>query len=520
MQMFSGSINSLKNGIRLWTRSSLKKRLILYFLAIIVIMTALNIYPYYSISVLMNRMSSTFELNVQLNQLNNTLEQLNYAYENYLETKHSKSLDDYYRYSNELWNQANAIRIDNSSMDNMLVMKDIRNMIDNYLDETNAAVTARRARMVDSYLYHYEESAKIHQYIVEYIHKLNNNMFFQNTDRYTSVRKSIQLVQTFNIGVILTIIVLTVVLILWFTYRITKPIFELSRAADEITRGNFNVPSVLVTSNDEIGIMAEAFNRMTASIREYINEINEKVELERRLQEKEMENLIIRTNLREAELHALQSQINPHFLFNTLNAGAQLAMMEGADRACSFIENAAELFRYNMRNLDKPVTIGDELRNVENYMHLLNERFADKIEFTLEKDDSTLDRKIPCMILQPIVENAYIHGVGDLERLGKISLSVKKQDGYAAISIKDNGKGMSRDKINEILNGTSGGDPANEKPAATAGEKSRHEGHTNGIGLNNIISRLKIFYSRDDILSIHSEPGHGTEVVLRIPMED
>jgi len=503
-------VNGVMNKMHLWHRGSLKKRLILYFMVIIVIMSALNVYPYYSISVLMNRMSSTFELNVELNQLNNTLEQLNHAYENYLETKHSKNLDDYYRYSHDLWVQANAIKIDNSSMENMLVMNDIRNMISNYINEMDLAVSARRARMVDSYLYHYEESTKIRQYIVEYIQKLNNTMFFQNTDRYTSVRKSIQLVQTLNIGVISAIFLLTIVLIFWFTYRITKPIFELSKAADEITHGNFNVPSVLVTSNDEIGIMAEAFNRMTASIREHINEINEKAVLERRLQEKEMENLIIRTNLREAELHALQSQINPHFLFNTLNAGAQLAMMEGADRACSFIENAAELFRYNMRNLDKPVTIGDEFRNVENYMHLLNGLFADKIEFILEKDEAILDRKIPCMILQPIVETAYIHGISDVEYQGKISLSAGHQDGYAIISIMDNGKGMSAERVREILSG------GTVEEADTGG---RHEGHTNGIGLNNIHSRLKIFYSQEDILEIHSEPGQGTRVVLHIPME-
>lgn len=500
----------MMNKMHLWRRNSLKRRLILSFLVIIIIMSALNIYPYYSISVLMNRMSSTFELNVELNQLNNTLEQLNYAYESYLETKHSKSLDDYYRYSHNLWEQANAIQIDNSSMDNVLVMNDIRNMISNYLSEMDAAVSARRARMVDPYLKHYEESAKIHQYIVEYIQKLNNTMFFQNTDRYTSVRKSIQLVQALNFGVIFSILALTLVLIFWFTYRITKPIFELSKAADEITHGNLNVPRVLVTSDDEIGIMAEAFNRMTESIREHINEINEKAVLERRLQEKEMENLIIRTNLREAELHALQSQINPHFLFNTLNAGAQLAMMEGADRACTFIENAAELFRYNMRNLDKPVTIGDEIRNVENYMHLLNERFADKIEFVMEKDESILDRRIPCMILQPIVENAYIHGISDMETQGRISLSARREKGHAIISIRDNGKGMSGERIREILQGG----------AVEADAAGGHAGHTNGIGLNNVISRLKIFYSRDHIFEISSEPGKGTEVVLRIPLKE
>lgn len=478
-------------------------------MATIIIMSALNIFPYYTISVLMNRMSSTFELNVELNQLNTTLEQLDYAYESYLETKHSKSLDDYYRYSNDLRQKANAIHIENSDMNNTLVMKDIRNMISNYLEEMDEAVKARRSRMVDDYLFHHNESTKIHQYIVEYIQKLNNSLFFQNTDRYISVRKSISLVETLNIGVICSIFVLSMVLIFWFTYKITKPIFELSKAADEITHGNFNVPSVKVDSQDEIGVMAEAFNRMTESIREYINEINEKVGLERRLQEKEMENLIMRSNLREAELHALQSQINPHFLFNTLNAGAQLAMLEGADRACSFIENAAEMFRYNMRNLDKPVTVGDEIRNVENYMNLLGERFADRIECTISKEEKILNQKIPCMILQPIVENAFIHGIGDVEYPGRISLSAIRQGEYAEIIIRDNGKGMTDEKIHEILSGDI---------VERAESEGRHEGHTNGIGLNNIISRLKIFYSREDILDIFSEPEKGTEVVLRIPI--
>lgn len=499
------------NRVHLWHKGSLKKRLIIYFMSTIIIMSVLNLFPYYTITILMDRMSSTFELNVELNHLNKTLEQVNYAYENYLETKHSKSLDEYYRYSNDLKEEAEAIQIGNSSVDNILLMKDIRNMISNYQKEMDAAVMARRSRMVDDYLYHHNESTKIHQYIMEYIQKLNNSLFFQNTDRYMSVTKSIRLVETLNIGVICSIFVLSIVLIFWFTYKITKPIFELSRAADEITHGNFNVPSVKVDSNDEIGVMADAFNRMTESIRLYINEINEKVGLERQLQEKEMENLIIKSNLKEAELHALQAQINPHFLFNTLNAGAQLAMMEGADRACTFIENAAELFRYNMRNLDKPVTIGDELRNVENYMHLLNERFADRIEFTMTKEDIVLERKIPCMILQPIVENAFIHGIGDLEYLGKIGLDALYQDGCAVISIWDNGKGMTKEKIHEILSG----DSADKEEM-----ENRHAGHTNGIGMNNIISRLRIFYSKEDILNIYSEPGQGTEVVLCIPLKD
>jgi sensor histidine kinase YesM len=446
-------------------------------------------------------------MNIKLNSLNKTLEKLNSVYVSYLTTKHSKSLDDFYKYSVELSNESNAIKVDYVNVENALIMMDIKNLISNYLDRMNAAISARRSRMVDEYLLHDKESTKILMYINEYIQKLNNTLFLQNTDRYLAVKSKLYVVQMLNIGVILSIAVLNIVLILWFSYRLTRPIFELSRAADEITHGNFDVPDVKVDSKDEISVMAEAFNRMKGSIGQYIAEIRGKVELERRLQDKEMENLIIKSNLKEAELHALQSQINPHFLFNTLNAGAQLAMLEGADRACLFIENAAELFRYSMRNLDKNVTIGDELHNAENYMHVLNERFADKIELSLVKEEGITDTRIPCMILQPIIENAFIHGISDVEYTGRIDLKAERRDGFAIITIKDNGKGMSADKVREILGG--------------AGVRSRpdtaREGHTNGIGLDNILSRLRLFYGRDDVLDIISGPGLGTEVILRIP---
>ncbi|NLP45769.1 MAG: histidine kinase [Epulopiscium sp.] len=491
-----------------WNKHKLKKKLIAYFMATILLMSATSIFPFYTISTLMEQISTTFETNVKLNSLYKTLDQLHYVYEDYLTLKHSKSLDEYYKYYNKLKREADSIKMDYSNTQNMLIMKDIKNMISTYLNETDAAVMARRGRAIDEYRLHYYESNKIFGYINEYIQRLNNSLFIQNTDRYLSVKNSVYLVETLNIGVIFSIVLLNVILILWFTYKITKPIFALSQAADEITRGNYDVPRIKVEDDDEIGIMAKAFNRMTQSIREYVSEIKEKAELESMLKEQEMENLRIKNDLKEAELHALQTQMNPHFLFNTLNAGAQLAMLEGADRACTFIENAAELFRYNIRNLDHPVTIGDEIKNIENYMHLLKERFADKVEFILEKEERILDIKIPSMILQPIIENAWIHGLGDVEYTGIIKVRVYQSGSFAIISIKDNGKGMPQKKIQEILYGKKTDEQL--KPDAN---KSR----SNGFAIKNILSRLKIFYNQEEIMKIYSELGGGTEVVLKIP---
>lgn len=493
---------------RLWKENKLRKKLVIYFMATIILMGATNAYPLYTIKVLINQMSKTFEINEKLNNLYKTLEQFDYVYNDYLTSKYSTSLDQYYKYENELRKVTEDIKLNSLNSQHRITMKNIQNMVDTYLKATSKAVMARRGRAVDEYILYSKESAKVYQYIKEYIQGLNNSVFLDNTDHYLAVKNGFYLVETLNLVLILSIIIVNILLILWFTYSITKPITDLSKAAGEITKGNYNVASIKVESDDEIGIMAKAFNKMTDSIIQYVSEVKEKAELEGKLKEQELENAIMKSNLKEAELHALQSQINPHFLFNTLNAGAQIAMLEGADRACSFIEHAANIFRYNIRNLDRPVTVKDELKNIESYMYLLKERFADKIDFKIDFEESILDFKIPCLILQPIVENAIFHGLGDAEYTGMIYIKVIEEENFVKISIIDNGKGIAKEKIKEILSSekfTEGFDRIEKKESS------------NGIGLKNIFSRLKIFYNTDIRIDINSKLGYGTEIILYIP---
>ncbi|MEG1794958.1 histidine kinase [Clostridium sp.] len=493
----------------LWKENKLRKKLIIYFMATIILMGATNAYPLYTMKVLIEQMSKTFEMNEKLNTLHKTLEQFDYVYNDYLSSKYSTSLDQYYKYGNELRRATEAIKLDYLNSQHMIIMKNVKNMVDTYLNATNEAVMARRGRAVDEYLLYSKESAKVYQYIKESIQVLNNSVFLDNTDHYLAIRNGFYLVETLSIALILSIIVISILLILWFAYTITKPITELSQAAGEISKGNYNIYSIKVESDDEIGVMAEAFNKMSKSIIQNVSEIKEKAELEGKLKEQELENAIMKSNLKEAELHALQTQINPHFLFNTLNAGAQIAMLEGADRACAFIEHAANIFRYNIRNLDRPVTLRDEMNNIESYMYLLKERFADKIDFSISAEESILDLKIPCLILQPIVENAIFHGLGDAEYTGLININAVQNGNHAEISVKDNGKGMSKEKIKEILS-------REEIQEKTQDVVNKAQG--NGIGLNNIFSRLNIFYNTNIRIDIYSELGYGTEMILHIPI--
>ncbi len=219
-----------------------------------------------------------------------------------------------------------------------------------------------------------------------------------------------------------------------------------------------------------------------------------------------MQNLKMMSLLKEAELKFLQSQINPHFLFNTLNAAAQLAIIEGADKSSEFIENIAHLFRYNLKNMDELTALKDEIQYVNNYMQILKTRFGSRIEFYTDIDEATLDLMIPRIIIQPIVENAFIHGLQSLERNGEIHLNVKLLDDSIIIEVIDNGMGMDSSCIDSIL--------------CFAEENSMKKRHVTGIGISNVLHRLQLLFNIEDskeLISIESEVGSGTKVTLRLP---
>jgi two-component system sensor histidine kinase YesM len=219
----------------------------------------------------------------------------------------------------------------------------------------------------------------------------------------------------------------------------------------------------------------------------------------------------MQTLLNKAELQSLQSQINPHFLFNTLNAGVQLAMMEEADRTSFFLENLAAVFRYNVRPLDKEVTLFEEMGSVRAYIDLMRVRFGDMIQFKIIiEDQQVLQMMVPPLILQPIVENACIHGIGEKEEGGSILIHLYKDEDNV-IEVVDNGVGMSADTINRIFQKSAKGEIMDE---------CQTEGHTTGIGISNVIQRLRIYFKRDDVIHIVSAEGEGTRVIIRIPAKD
>ncbi len=482
-------------------KATLQKKLILAFSATSVIVLIMNIFMYQNINRLINRLDNIYRSNLSLNALEEALNNVQTNMTKYLDTKTTDAMEDYYR-SEQVYSDLISNLKDKTSNNNLLLMeRNVKKMSERYLILTNQTIEAKRGRNVEKYKVRYDNASTLYQYIGSYIYSLNNEQFKDNSVHYMALSTSIRSLERVSTFLIVSVAVGNMILIALLTQTITRPLKVLAKAANQVAQGNFEVDLVEIQSMDEIGVVTKAFDKMVVNIGDYIKKLTDSMEIERTLREKELR---MEAHLKDAQLKYLQAQINPHFLFNTLNAGEQLAMMEGADRTYMYIQNMAEFYRYNLKRNNEIVTLEEEIRLVDNYIYILNVRFSGDIQFEKEIDQSLINVRVPGMVLQPIVENSINYGIRDIDWEGKIKLSVYKNEDKIQISIKDNGVGMSQEKITKILSHI-----PNKEESSKA---------SNGIGLYNVIERLQLFFEQTDMLVIISE-GKGTEVVITIPAE-
>lgn len=488
-------------------KGSIRRRLVLLFALSASVIFFANLFMYYNINKSIRTIDKVYNSNVGLNELLNSLTNVqNYVYD-YLNTKSSDSLENYYRSEQDYRNLVDSLNNTIADNEMILMQKNIRNMSETYLDVLDRTINAKRGRNIEKFNENWKEATKIFGYINTYINSLNNEQFKNNSNNYTMLQMSLRVLEIISTVVLLVITAFNTILIIIVTRNITGPLMKLSKAAYEVAAGNFEVNLVQADSSDEVEILTRAFNNMIVSIHEYIIKTRESLELESKMIEKQ---LMMENHLKDAQLKYLQAQINPHFLFNTLNAGAQLAMMEGADKTCLYIENMADFFRFNMKSINQDSTIGDEIKQVDNYIYILNVRFSGGIHFSKEIDENLLDIRVPSMILQPIVENSVNHGIRDIDYEGEIRMRVFQEHNDINITITDNGLGMEQSTVDRIMNSDFNHQTSKEAKTITK--------DSGGIGLGNVISRLRLYFDREDIFEIGSDGrNQGTKVTIHIP---
>lgn len=281
-------------------------------------------------------------------------------------------------------------------------------------------------------------------------------------------------------------ILLTICLYLIIYRVINKRVHVLLLSMEQLQKGRFDL-KIPVKSKDEIGIISQAFNEMCEKLNVYVAQVYA-AEIQRK----------------NAELNALQTQIDPHFLYNTLDSIRTRALKENAKDTAEMIVLLGELFRWNSRTKDKFIQLEMELEYIETYLKLQKYRYDDQMEVEIKVEDECLDDYVPKLILQPLVENVIKHAF--VERTGKgiIGITVKEKENIRLeITVFDNGIGIKEEKLREM----------NEQL-----KQQIDQDDFNSIGLQNVQARIRLLYGEPYGLQINSIDGMGTAVKVILPV--
>lgn len=276
---------------------------------------------------------------------------------------------------------------------------------------------------------------------------------------------------------------------MFFSRKLTQPIRTIMQHMGEVESGDFT-GRIPVTGNDELSDLTERFNQMSAELDTYTKQV-----------------YLSKIKQTEAELNALKSQIYPHFLYNTLEVIRMTAVGRNDPMVADMIEALSDQIRYVIGTVNDLVPLGREVDILTKYIYLLNCRFSNKVTFSY--DCAHLENiLIPKLILQPIVENSFIHGIKPMDGPGHIQLMAERLDNTVTLTVMDNGVGMDEDALNKLYTLLDSDQP---------GHKENYEWAS--IGLKNVHDRLRYLYGSDYGITLYSTPGVGTVVKATIPAD-
>ncbi|USB34837.1 sensor histidine kinase [Paenibacillus sp. YPG26] len=299
------------------------------------------------------------------------------------------------------------------------------------------------------------------------------------TDEIMTTKKDINAFMLWFLFVMLGIVLLVSVFV---SYRIAKPLRNLERSVKKVEDGDFGT-IIDVSGAYEVEQLSKRFNLMIRRIRELMDQI-----------------ILEQEAKRKGELEVLQAQINPHFLYNTLNSVIRMAEAGRKEEVVTTITSLSKFFRISLSKGNNIIPVLDELEHVRNYLIIQKIRFKNKFQYEIEAQDEALNCMTLKLILQPLVENAIHHGIEMMVDEGFIGIYTWTQDETLFIRVTDNGMGMSEEVLKGILSGRA------------------RQGSGSGVGVRNVHERISLYYGKSYGLTFESELEEGTSVTARLPV--
>ncbi len=474
--------------------NSIQKKILTLTTVVLVIMSVIWVALTYYNHKTQNQYNEILQRYLSLNEVTNASQQLITDLNNYMLKPTPENLE-LLEHSEEGLIEAKLDVDTLRNPENNFTLSNYINLIESLQETTDRFLLYFSEKDTEASTKEFTEAMNISNYISEMTLTLLDTELKTHDKFYRSIIERSGEVIKLGMWLLLLITFVLILITYWFSLGITRPVLKLTQAANELSNGKFEV-EIKVETNDEIAFLARTFDRMRNNINNLISEIKNKAQLERELQE----NKIL---LQESQFRSLQSQINPHFLFNTLNTLSKKAYLEGSEETSDLLVSVAGLLRYNLKQIDRSVTLFEEVAVLKQYMDIQKARFTERLKLYVDVDEDCLFVRIPALTLQPIIENAVIHAIEPREEGGIIWFRVKDEGEMITIEIEDDGKGMDQEKIQQILEENS----------------METEGHSTGIGFSNVVKRLRLFYGYDHVIDIFSDNGNGTKVVLSIQKE-
>ncbi len=280
--------------------------------------------------------------------------------------------------------------------------------------------------------------------------------------------------------IFLIVVLLTVLIIRFFSKLFSNPARELANAMQEFEKDTNNFEFKSIEGTAEITSLTESFEHMVVQIKELVEKVRQE-----------------EVTLRKTELKALQAQINPHFLYNTLDAIAWLCEEERHKDAVEMVNSLAKLFRISISRGHELITIEKEMQHAKSYLKIQNFRYKNQFTYSFDVDEECLNYLCNKITLQPIIENAIYHGIDRMVDEGKINIGIHQKGDRIIFTVEDNGVGMTEEQCEEILH--------------------KDAGDRVGIGIKNVNDRIKIYFGEEYGLTIQSELDEGTRVTISMP---
>ncbi|ERI95740.1 ATPase/histidine kinase/DNA gyrase B/HSP90 domain protein [Clostridiales bacterium oral taxon 876 str. F0540] len=484
--------------------NSLKSKFIIFAIIIITPIATCSI-----ISLVMSKRIND-HYNIMLNKMSTTNQIKSYLtdsfnnFNKYIQTNTAQSKKIYEDSYNKAALNLNYLKA-NSDLDSRYILRDLENSLGSYKASADETIKIHDDQNnIDAYYSGYVNTKDIASYCNVFIGKLSDSYLNYNSEIYNKLKEKEKFIYKVLAAYIGVALLISIFYTLLFLRNILSKLRELVDTSEKVSSGDFTYYEGRKIDIYELDILSAAFSTMISNIKDHINTLKETAELQKKISDDEMKLLKYENTLKLSQLKVLQSQINPHFLFNTLNCINQTAIKENALSTESLIRSVSGILRYSLSMMNRYATLEQEIEIIKQYMFIQQLRYGDRVSFILNINADLSKVKIPGMTLQPFVENAFIHGIEPKEEGGTIIIDIHEEDGSCIIIVEDNGCGIDEETLSKIT---------------SEDFTQEHNGHTTGMGIKSVVERLELMYEGKNIFEIKSQKRVGTKIYLKIPIK-